>query len=48
MSSEEMASPQRRQENIRLRRNSLTQTIGVNDMKPLNNPDEGVPGEPGI
>ena len=47
MSSEEMASPERRQENMRLRRNSLTQTVGVNDLKPLNNPDEAVPGEHG-
>ena len=32
---------------MRLRRNSLSQTVGVNDMKPLNNPNEGSPGEPG-
>ena len=48
MSSEDMASPQRRQENMQLRRNSLTQTVGVNDMKPLISPDEGVSGEPGV
>jgi Transcription factor S-II (TFIIS), central domain len=48
MTSEDMASPQRRQENMRLRRNSLTQTVGVNDMKPVISPDENVPGEPGM
>ena len=47
MSSEDMASPQRRQENIRLRRNSLTQTVGVNDLRPMNMPGEDIPGEPG-
>ena len=47
MSSEEMASPQRRQENMRLRRKSLSQTVGVNDRKPLTCPDEEVPGELG-
>jgi hypothetical protein len=47
MTSEEMASPQRRQENIRLRRNSLTQTVGVNDLQPVKSLDEDVPGEPG-
>jgi len=46
MSSEDMASPQRRQENIRLRRNSLTQTVGVNDLRPMNMPGEDIPGEP--
>lgn len=48
MSSEEMASPQRRQENIRMRRNSLTQTVGVNDLRPMNVPSEDIPGEPGM
>jgi hypothetical protein len=47
MTSEEMASPERRQENIRLRRNSLSQTVGVNDRRPVNSLDEDVPGEPG-
>ena len=48
MSSEDMASPQRRQENMRLRRNSLTQTVGVNDRRPVAVPDDDVPGEPGM
>jgi hypothetical protein len=50
MSSEEMASPQRRQENIRLRRNSLTQTVGLNDLRPMGMADErgDVPGENGM
>jgi Transcription factor S-II (TFIIS), central domain len=47
MTSEEMASPQRKQENIRLRRNSLTQTVGINEMRPYSPPEEDVPGEPG-
>ena len=47
MTSEEMASPQRRQENIRLRRNSLTQTVGINDLKPIAGTQEDIPGEIG-
>jgi len=47
MTSEEMASPQRRQENIRLRRNSLTQVVGINDRRPIHTADEDIPGEPG-
>ena len=48
MSSEDMASPKRRQENMRLRRNSLTQTVGVNDLKPVSVLEEDVPGELGM
>ena len=48
MTSEEMASPQRRQENIRLRRNSLTQTVGINDLKPIAGTQEDIPGEIGM
>ena len=48
MTSEDMASPQRRQENIRLRRSSLTQTVGVNDLRPMNVAAEDIPGEPGM
>lgn len=50
MTSEEMASPQRRQENIRLRRNSLTQTVGINDLKPIggSGDDTNIPGEVGM
>jgi len=47
MTSEEMASPQRRLENTRIRRNSLSQTLGVNDRQRVNIPDEDVPGELG-
>jgi len=47
MSSEDMASPQRRHENIQLRRNSLTQSVGFNDIQPVHSPEEDVPGEPG-
>ena len=47
MTSEEMASPQRRQENIRLRRNSLTQSVGINDRRPIHMSDEDIPGELG-
>ena len=46
MTSEDMASPQRRQENMRIRRNSLTQTVGVYDLQPVR-VDEVVPGESG-
>ena len=50
MTSEEMASPQRRQENIRLRRKSLTQTVGINDLKPIggSGDDTSIPGEVGM
>jgi hypothetical protein len=48
MTSEEMASPQRRQENIRLRRNSLTQAVGINDRRPIHMEEEDIPGEPGM
>ena len=47
MTSEEMASPQRRQENIRLRRSSLTETVGINEMRPYSPPDGEAPWEPG-
>lgn len=47
MTSEEMASPQRRQENIRLRRSSLSQTVGVNDLRPMDMAGEDIPGELG-
>jgi hypothetical protein len=48
MTSEEMASPQRRQENVRIRRNSLTQTVGVNDLQPVKSLEGDVPGENGM
>lgn len=47
MTSEEMASPQRRQENMRLRRNSLTQSLGISDRRPVGSIDEGVTRELG-
>jgi len=47
MTSEEMASPQRRQENIRLRRKSLNEAVGINDRRPIVTPDEDIPGESG-
>jgi hypothetical protein len=45
MTSEDMASPERRQENIRMRRSSLSQIVGINDLKPVRVPDEDIPGE---
>lgn len=47
MTSEEMASPERRRENQKLRRNSLTQTVGINDRRPIITLDDDIPGEPG-
>jgi hypothetical protein len=48
MTSEDMASPQRRQDNMRIRRKSLSQTVGINDLKPVRSLDEDVPGEVGM
>jgi Transcription factor S-II (TFIIS), central domain len=42
MTSEDMASPERRLENQRLRRNSLSQTVGINDRKPANTVEESI------
>jgi hypothetical protein len=47
MTSEEMASPARKQENMRIRRKSLTDSVGINDRRPVKVPDDSIPGEVG-
>ena len=44
MTSEEMASPARRQENMRIRRKSLMASVGIDDRRPASVPDESIPG----
>jgi len=47
MTSEEMASPARRQENMQIRRKSLMASVGIDDRRPVSVPDESILGQSG-